>query len=85
MKSIYRVADVRDLMRLRENDIKLLGRMQIKSDLKYEVCAKNFTDGIAKITLFMMWLDNEGEWKPSCLVPILEENCLILRRNASEA
>ncbi|MFS7936907.1 hypothetical protein Hanom_Chr05g00421281 [Helianthus anomalus] len=67
-------------MRFRENDIKLPGRTQIMSDMKNEVYAKNFTDGIAQITLFKMWLDNPGEWKPSCLFPTLEENCIILRR-----
>ncbi|MFS7904942.1 hypothetical protein Hanom_Chr01g00041961 [Helianthus anomalus] len=51
----YRVADAKDLMRFRENDIKLLGRTQIRSDPQYEVCAKNFTAMIAQITLFKLW------------------------------
>ncbi|MFS7993363.1 hypothetical protein Hanom_Chr12g01093171 [Helianthus anomalus] len=51
----YRVADVKDLMRFGKNDIKILGKMQIKSDPQYEVCAKNFTNAIAHITLLKLW------------------------------
>ncbi|KAL9992264.1 hypothetical protein Hdeb2414_s1195g00991031 [Helianthus debilis subsp. tardiflorus] len=51
----YRVADVKDVMRFGENDIKLLGRKQIMSDLQYEVCAKNFTAEVAQITLLKLY------------------------------
>ncbi|KAJ0903438.1 hypothetical protein HanPSC8_Chr07g0269851 [Helianthus annuus] len=51
----YRVTDVKDLMRFGENDIKLLGRTQIRSDPRCEVYAKNFTSAIAHITLLKLW------------------------------
>ncbi|KAJ0792861.1 hypothetical protein HanOQP8_Chr01g0022731 [Helianthus annuus] len=51
----YNVADVKDLMRFEENDIKLLGRTQIRSDPQYEVRTKNFTAAIAQVTLLKMW------------------------------
>ncbi|MFS7934930.1 hypothetical protein Hanom_Chr05g00397461 [Helianthus anomalus] len=50
----WMVAGVKDLMHFGENDIKLLGRTQIRSDHQYEVCAKTFIDSIAKITLFKL-------------------------------
>ncbi|MFS7944371.1 hypothetical protein Hanom_Chr06g00511341 [Helianthus anomalus] len=51
----YRVADVKYLICFGENGIKLLGRIQIRSEPQYEVCAKSFTGGIAQITLFKLW------------------------------
>ncbi|KAJ0735218.1 hypothetical protein HanPI659440_Chr11g0429621 [Helianthus annuus] len=38
----HRIVDAKDLMRFRENDIKLLAKTHIRSDHQYEVCAKSF-------------------------------------------
>ncbi|MFS7913762.1 hypothetical protein Hanom_Chr02g00145481 [Helianthus anomalus] len=51
----WMVTDAKDLMCFGENDIKLLGRTQTRSDHQYEVCAKNFTASIAQIMLFKLW------------------------------
>ncbi|KAM0014499.1 hypothetical protein Hdeb2414_s0035g00729401 [Helianthus debilis subsp. tardiflorus] len=45
----YRIMDTKDLMCFGENDIKLLAQTQIRSDPKYEVCAKSYTGAIALI------------------------------------
>ncbi|MFS8005880.1 hypothetical protein Hanom_Chr13g01242581 [Helianthus anomalus] len=57
----YRVTDVKDLMHFGENDIKLLGRTQIRSDPQCEVYAKNFTSAIAQITLLKLWSGQETQ------------------------
>ncbi|MFS7979343.1 hypothetical protein Hanom_Chr10g00926231 [Helianthus anomalus] len=85
----YRVLDVKDLMCFGENDIKLLGRTQIRSDPKYEVCAKTSLLELLRLLYSRCGPENKGEWRHSCLVRILEESFLMLnnkrRRNASKA
>ncbi|KAJ0604057.1 hypothetical protein HanHA300_Chr02g0045351 [Helianthus annuus] len=62
----YRVADVRDLMRLG-----VFGRSQIQSDPQYEVCAKMFTAGIAQIIQLKMWSGWRGRVETQLFGPYI--------------